>query len=67
MGTADDSTSENRLLPAVNKVWPFLVFCVQQRNTVVNNIHSFYSAKSPRSSIITNFKLILLLVFYFSG
>lgn len=35
MGTADDSTSENRLLPAVNKVWPFLVFCVQQRNTVV--------------------------------
>ncbi|XVF60850.1 hypothetical protein PTKIN_Ptkin08bG0081000 [Pterospermum kingtungense] len=35
MSTADDSTSENRLLPAMNKVWPFLVFCVQQRNPVV--------------------------------
>lgn len=32
---ADDSTVENRLLPAMNKIWPLLVVCVQQKNTVV--------------------------------
>ncbi|GMI88663.1 hypothetical protein like AT1G79190 [Hibiscus trionum] len=32
---ADDSAVENRLLPAMNKIWPFLVVCVQQKNTVV--------------------------------
>ncbi|KAE8699110.1 E3 ubiquitin-protein ligase RGLG2-like [Hibiscus syriacus] len=32
---ADDSTVENRLLPAMNKIWPFLVVCVQQKNTLV--------------------------------
>ncbi|XVE62997.1 hypothetical protein DITRI_Ditri06bG0164600 [Diplodiscus trichospermus] len=35
LSAADDSTVENRLLPAMNKVWPLLVVCVQQRNTVV--------------------------------
>ncbi|XP_017985336.1 PREDICTED: uncharacterized protein LOC18594747 isoform X3 [Theobroma cacao] len=35
MSAADDSTVENRLLPAMNKIWPLLVVCVQQRNTVV--------------------------------
>ncbi|KAK8698358.1 hypothetical protein V6N13_114480 [Hibiscus sabdariffa] len=35
LNAADDSTVENRLLPAVNKIWPFLVVCVQQKNTVV--------------------------------
>nr|KJB26969.1 hypothetical protein B456_004G269300 [Gossypium raimondii] len=33
---ADDSTVENRLLPAMNKIWPLLVVCVQQKNTVVS-------------------------------
>ncbi|KAE8691312.1 ARM repeat superfamily protein isoform 2 [Hibiscus syriacus] len=32
---ADDSTIDNRLLPAINKIWPFLVVCVQQKNTLV--------------------------------
>ncbi|KAG8487262.1 hypothetical protein CXB51_020577 [Gossypium anomalum] len=32
---ADDSTVENRLLPAMNKIWPLLVVSVQQKNTVV--------------------------------
>ncbi|VFQ84229.1 unnamed protein product [Cuscuta campestris] len=30
----DDETGENRLLPAMNKVWPFLVACVRNKNPV---------------------------------
>lgn len=51
MSAADDSTVENRLLPAMNKIWPLLVVCVQQRNTVVS-INSLYPAKSPQSSMV---------------
>ncbi|XP_031115068.1 uncharacterized protein LOC116019112 [Ipomoea triloba] len=28
----DDETVENRLLPAANKIWPFLVSCVRNKN-----------------------------------
>ncbi|XVE98976.1 hypothetical protein REPUB_Repub03eG0156200 [Reevesia pubescens] len=35
MSAADDSTVENRFLPAMNKIWPLLVVCVQQRNMLV--------------------------------
>ncbi|KAJ4705806.1 ARM repeat superfamily protein [Melia azedarach] len=31
---AEDGTDENRLLPAVNKLWPFLVICVRSKNPV---------------------------------
>ncbi|CAI8605258.1 unnamed protein product [Vicia faba] len=30
----EDGADENRLLPAVNKIWPFLVTCIQNRNPV---------------------------------
>ncbi|KAJ7954596.1 ARM repeat superfamily protein [Quillaja saponaria] len=32
---ATEGADENRLLPAINKIWPFLVVCVQNRNPVV--------------------------------
>ncbi|OMO55316.1 hypothetical protein CCACVL1_27310 [Corchorus capsularis] len=35
MSAADDNTVENRLLPAMNKIWPLLVVCVRQKNPVV--------------------------------
>jgi hypothetical protein len=35
LDAADEGTDENRLLPAMNKIWPFLVVCIRNRNTVV--------------------------------
>ncbi|XP_021901079.1 TELO2-interacting protein 1 homolog isoform X2 [Carica papaya] len=32
---ADDGADENRLLPAMNKIWPFLVVCIQSGKPVV--------------------------------
>ncbi|CAH9098991.1 unnamed protein product [Cuscuta epithymum] len=32
--TAEDETGENRLLPAMNKIWPFLVSCVRNKYPV---------------------------------
>lgn len=31
LDAADESADENRLLPAMNKIWPFLVTCVRNR------------------------------------
>ncbi|KAI3466318.1 hypothetical protein Pfo_022981 [Paulownia fortunei] len=31
---AEDETGENRLLPAMNKIWPFLVACFRSKNLV---------------------------------
>lgn len=33
----DDETVENRLLPAANKIWPFLVSCVRNKNPLVSD------------------------------
>jgi len=33
----EEGADENRLLPAANKIWPFLVTCIQNRNPVVSN------------------------------
>ncbi|KAK7407807.1 hypothetical protein VNO78_09907 [Psophocarpus tetragonolobus] len=30
----EEGAAENRLLPAMNKIWPFLVTCIQNRNPV---------------------------------
>ncbi|KAK4794723.1 hypothetical protein SAY86_012717 [Trapa natans] len=35
MDAADEGTDENRLLPAMNRIWPFLVACVRNNNPVV--------------------------------
>ncbi|XP_026447090.1 uncharacterized protein LOC113347626 isoform X2 [Papaver somniferum] len=32
--SADEGNDENRLLPAVNKIWPYLVVCVKNKNLV---------------------------------
>ncbi|CAL5402515.1 unnamed protein product [Camellia sinensis] len=32
LDAAEDGTDENRLLPAMNKIWPFLVACIQNKN-----------------------------------
>ncbi|KAK9181985.1 hypothetical protein WN944_025126 [Citrus x changshan-huyou] len=34
LDTAEDGADENRLLPAMNKLWPFLVICIQSNNPV---------------------------------
>ncbi|CAK9165660.1 unnamed protein product [Ilex paraguariensis] len=34
LDAAEDGTEENRLLPAMNKIWPFLVACIQNKNLV---------------------------------
>lgn len=40
LDAADEGADENRLLPAVNKIWPFLVVCIQNKNPLVRG-HSF--------------------------
>ncbi|KAL0407127.1 UNVERIFIED_CONTAM: hypothetical protein Slati_4026600 [Sesamum latifolium] len=34
LGASEDETGENRLLPAMNKIWPFLVACFRSKNLV---------------------------------
>ncbi|GLT63581.1 hypothetical protein SLA2020_361460, partial [Shorea laevis] len=34
LDASEDGNTENRLLPAMNKIWPFLVACVRNRNTI---------------------------------
>ncbi|KAL3503745.1 hypothetical protein ACH5RR_038194 [Cinchona calisaya] len=34
LDAAEDEASENRLLPAMNKIWPFLIACVRNKNPV---------------------------------
>ncbi|XP_043712910.1 uncharacterized protein LOC122661552 [Telopea speciosissima] len=34
LDAADEGTDENRLLPAMNKIWPYLVVCVKNKNAV---------------------------------
>lgn len=38
MNATDDGADENRLLPAVNKIWPFFVSCIRNRNPVVQSL-----------------------------
>jgi len=34
----EEGADENRLLPAMNKIWPFLVTCIQNRSPVVSSL-----------------------------
>lgn len=34
LNAVEEGNDENRLLPAMNKIWPFLVVCVQHKNQV---------------------------------
>lgn len=36
LDVSDEGSDENRLLPAMNKIWPFLVACIQNKNPVVS-------------------------------
>ena len=36
LDASEEATDENRLLPAMNKIWPFLIACIQNRNPVVS-------------------------------
>lgn len=49
MNATDDGADENRLLPAINKIWPFCVACVRNRNPVVQSL-SFSSDLSLDSA-----------------
>jgi hypothetical protein len=46
MNASDDGADENRLLPAINKIWPFCVACIRNRNPVVQSL-------SPSSEFIS--------------
>lgn len=35
---AAEEAGENRLLPAMNKIWPFLIACVRNKNPVVSGL-----------------------------
>lgn len=37
-----DETTENRLLPAANKVWPFLVSCLRNKSPLVSDFLHIY-------------------------
>ena len=37
LDATEEGADENWLLPTMNKVWPFLVTCIQNRNPVVSN------------------------------
>lgn len=41
MDAADDGSDENRLLPAMNRIWLFLVACVRSNNPVVSYLLFF--------------------------
>lgn len=41
LGVAEDETGENRLLPAMNKIWPYLIACLRNKNPVVSSLFSF--------------------------
>lgn len=38
MNATDDGADENRLLPAINKIWPFFLACIRNRNPVVQSL-----------------------------
>lgn len=42
LDAADDGADENRLLPAMNKLWPFLVSCIRNRHSVVSGLSFFH-------------------------
>lgn len=48
-----EGADENRLLPAMNKIWPFLVTCIHNRNPVV--CHSFFMFISYFKILFTTF------------
>lgn len=37
-----DESTENRLLPAANKVWPFLVACLRNKSPLVSEMCCFF-------------------------
>lgn len=37
LDAAEEGNDGNRLLPAMNKIWPFLVTCIQNKNPVVSH------------------------------
>lgn len=46
MNATEDGADENRLLPAINKIWPFCVACIRNRNPVVQSLSLSLSSSS---------------------
>lgn len=59
----DDEKEENRLLPAANKLWPFLVICVKSRNPVVS-YHFPKSLKYSHKTFAKSDHVISTLMYY---
>lgn len=60
---AEDGSDENRLLPAMNKIWPFLVACVQHKNPVVRGYIFLYYAFLKRFIANVDFFVSVLPIF----
>lgn len=60
LDVSDEGSDENRLLPAMNKIWPFLVACIQNKNPVVS-YHPSICHFSPKRKYLFQFLLEQLL------
>lgn len=40
MDSVDDEADENRLLPAMNKIWSYLILCLENKVSVVSDLSS---------------------------
>lgn len=56
----DDETDENRLLPAMNKIWPFLVACIRNKNPLVSVLQLPFVAFFKTSMDQYYFHILLL-------
>lgn len=54
LDAAQDDTDENRLLPAMNKLWPFLVICVRSKDPIVSNLNTFSCTQSVQYLLVSN-------------
>lgn len=53
LDAAEDGADENRLLPAMNKIWPFLVSCIRNKNPVVR-VFGYSLIKVDRCPFMNN-------------
>lgn len=59
-----DETTENRLLPAANKVWPFLVSCLRNKSPLVSDFNIFILWKPTNLYCLITFSFFYLTINY---
>lgn len=63
----DDETDENRLLPAMNKIWPFLVACIRNKNPLVSVLRLPFFASYITSMDRHYFHILLLTLLLYTA